>query len=123
MNLQEFKAWFEGFTENMKQPPSAKAWARIKERVGEITEQPTEIRYFYDHYWRPYYGAWPYSQVLCGGTVSPTLVTSGYSNAPDLNAIGQNGTTGCAGAPDGVTYTLTSTQAFNGLGRADAASL
>ncbi len=32
----EFKAWFEGFTEAMDKLPTAKQWARIKERVSEI---------------------------------------------------------------------------------------
>jgi len=113
MNLQEFKAWFEGFTENMSGVPSAKAWSRIKARVGDITEKPTEVRYFYDHYWRPYY----YSNQV--PNIPGIVYTSGYAQ-----------TLGAAAATQGVTYTQTNncafknpSQAFKALGHADASTL
>lgn len=102
MNLQEFKAWFEGFTENMKGAPSEKAWKRIQERVAEITEKPTEVRYFYDHYWRPYVS---YSgtglQGLCSATASKLTAT----NSIDMTLFQDSG------------------QAFSALGQAEAQSL
>ncbi len=59
MNLPEFKAWFEGFTEAMDGPPGAKAWKRIQERVGAIVPEPTPwpvIVREYPSYWRgPYW--------------------------------------------------------------------
>lgn len=102
MNLAEFKAWFEGYTENMRDVPSAKQWTRIKARVDEITPQATEVRYFYDHYWRPYYAsAYAYTGSLTGGCATVTGLTS-QQNAS--------------------SYTMTSTEAFNMLGKADALS-
>ncbi len=36
MQVCEFKAWFEGFTEDMTKLPTVKQWARVKARVKEI---------------------------------------------------------------------------------------
>lgn len=36
MQVSEFKAWFEGFTEDMTKLPTVKQWARIKARIDEI---------------------------------------------------------------------------------------
>src|SRR5258708_37815493 len=65
MNVSEFKAWFEGFTENMDGPPGEKAWKRILAKIGEITDAPPTtypvyidrwVRPYWDRYWGPYYG-------------------------------------------------------------------
>lgn len=40
MTLSEFKAWFDGYTEDMKDAPSKKQWERIKARVSEIDGSP-----------------------------------------------------------------------------------
>lgn len=37
MNLPEFKAWFEGFSEFLEGPPNEKQWARVKEHIAELT--------------------------------------------------------------------------------------
>lgn len=37
MNLSEFKAWFEGFTEGMDGPPNEAQWNRIQERLATVT--------------------------------------------------------------------------------------
>jgi hypothetical protein len=37
MDVGQFKAWFEGFTEGMEGPPTAKQWERIRAKVKEIT--------------------------------------------------------------------------------------
>lgn len=60
MTLSEFKAWFEGFTESMEGPPSAKAWKRIQARVKEISGQPVTERVYIDRYVEPY-RRWFYS--------------------------------------------------------------
>ena len=36
MTPKEFKAWFDGFTEEISGLPSEKQWDRIKARVAEI---------------------------------------------------------------------------------------
>lgn len=58
MTLNEFKAWFDGFTEDMEGPPKAKQWARIQERVKEITGNPVSYPVYVDRYWnrpQPYW--------------------------------------------------------------------
>lgn len=60
MTLSEFKAWFEGFTEDMDGPPSEKQWKRVKKRVGEIsgfalTERMFVDRFVPSHPWRRYH--------------------------------------------------------------------
>ena len=47
MTPQEFKAWFDGFTEAFgSEVPTAKQWARIKERVAEINDRAVTKRFF-----------------------------------------------------------------------------
>lgn len=87
MTLAEFKAWFEGFTEDMDGPPNAKQFKRIKAKVGEITGAPitqTVIREYVDRY-RPYWYS-SMNDVMIGGKLTA------YSTA--LSTAGQNGTVG-----------------------------
>lgn len=58
MNLSEFKAWFEGFTEDMYGPPNAKQWKRIKKRVSKITSDPTTWPIYIERYVKPYQPWW-----------------------------------------------------------------
>jgi hypothetical protein len=51
MTLAEFKAWFDGFTEEMDEAPTKKQWERIKKRVKEIDGSPVTERVFVDRYW------------------------------------------------------------------------
>ncbi len=55
MTLQEFKAWFEGYTEGKDRPPNVKEWKRIKERVAEIDGTVITRQVFIDRY----YPNWP----------------------------------------------------------------
>ena len=56
MTLQEFKSWFEGFTESMPgSAPNAKQWARIKARVKEIDGTAVSYSVFIERYWPPRY--------------------------------------------------------------------
>ena len=104
MNTQEFKAWFEGFTESMNGPPTKKAWARIKERVAEI--QPgvsTTYPVFVDRYW--HYGPPYYAYGSVAGSVTNTLAGSNSQE--------------CSNA----TISFNASDAFTALGRADASSI
>lgn len=83
MNLSEFKAWFEGFTENLEGQPNAKQWARIKKRVGEITADSTPYPVFVERYYRPYQPYW--WQGTTGVPVVPILATN---NASQMNLAG-----------------------------------
>jgi len=40
MNLQEFKAWFEGFSENMTGVPNKTQWEKIKAKIATIEDKP-----------------------------------------------------------------------------------
>ena len=51
MTLSEFKAWFEGYTENMDGPPNAKQWKRIKSMIGDIDGEPITLPIYIDRYW------------------------------------------------------------------------
>lgn len=52
MTLAEFKAWFEGFTEDMDGQPNAKQWKRIKARVAQIDGIAITREVVYrDRYW------------------------------------------------------------------------
>lgn len=95
MTLSEFKAWFDGFTEDMAGPPSKKQWERIKSRVGEITGQAvsypvyidryvTPVRPYWDRVWaygQPYNGSL-FGQAISGGSAS----LQGYSAMSNPNA-------------------------------------
>lgn len=59
MTLNEFKAWFEGFTESMGGTPNAKQWKRIQKRVGEIDGSPITERVYIDRYIEPFRQHWP----------------------------------------------------------------
>lgn len=107
MNLSEFKSWFEGYTENLTTTPNAKQWKRIQTRVAEITESPTEIRYFYDHYWRPYYHRYP---SFCGG------VGQNVGHTYTLPATNQSESDSNSSIP----MFANSIQAFAALGRAES---
>jgi hypothetical protein len=81
MTLQEFKAWFDGFTEGFNgKVPTQKQWKRINERVGEINGVSVE------HHWHRY--QWPY--------YNTTWTQCASSATPTLAAIGQNAGTGTA---------------------------
>ena len=59
MHLQEFKAWFEGYTEAMKGAPSEKQWARIKEQVKKIDGTWYYSWPQYTHTYDRYLPVWP----------------------------------------------------------------
>lgn len=79
MTLAEFKAWFEGFTENIDGPPNAKQWKRIKARVKEIDGESVTPVYIdrwigrYRRYWEPY-------QVWCSDGQARDRITATFSN-------------------------------------------
>lgn len=55
MTPQEFKAWFDGFTEAMSGCPTKAQWGRIKERVAEIDGRAVTERVYLDRYWWGYH--------------------------------------------------------------------
>jgi hypothetical protein len=111
MTPQEFKAWFEGFTEAFgSKLPTKVQWARIKERVGEIDGKPITERIFVDRwypYWQTHYA-----------TYTPTITIPYYStcNVPAASLTGIN-------YASAASSNFDSCVAMNAVGRAEAASL
>ena len=95
MNLSEFKAWFEGFTEDMDGPPNAKQWKKIKARVSEITPDPTPMPVIVDRYIRPLQPYWPgpiwasYEGKLYQGNATATAEIDPKSNLQAFNMVGK----------------------------------
>jgi len=88
MNLSEFKAWFEGFSENLDGPPDKKQWRRIRETIEKITKDPTPWPIFIERYrrydWsREIYG--PYYSTS-GGTIRQGVGVA-YNNLAQTNVI------------------------------------
>ncbi len=50
MTLTEFKAWFEGYTENLDGTPNTKQWKRIKSRISKLNGEAITERIFIDRY-------------------------------------------------------------------------
>lgn len=135
MTESEFKQWFTGFVEGIEgKTPSAKQWAKIQERVSEITGTPIVQNVFYERYWRPYYSG-PYWGSYSGDTMllsGSARSSDGAQNAMSLSesgagewlqqakAIAQN-----YAGDDGISYepAFDSNDAMYSLGRADAHAL
>lgn len=117
MTPNEFKAWFDGFTEAFEgRIPTKAQWGRIKDRVAEIDGKPVTERIYVDRYWptyvRPSYPITTWT--TCGGVGTSTGAVASTTYSLPLNASNQIGSGGAA---------FNSMQAMNELGRADAAAL
>lgn len=121
MTPNEFKAWFDGFTEAFSGCPTKAQWTRIKERVSEIDGKAITERVYVDRYWpaypgiyhqpRPYYGTSVQGlsgqSVVCNNTLgSATVPLSGGD--PGMHSHG------------GTVAAYNSLQAMNALGKAEA---
>lgn len=95
MTVNEFKAWFEGYTEGIREIPNKKQWARIVERVSEIDASSNCYHYHYRDTapWRPWWPTW-YSNT--GGTLSTTTA----SNATNSVATYRVGSSPVVEGPD-----------------------
>lgn len=122
MNLQEFKAWFEGFTEDMTGPPSKKQWERIKARVKEIDGVAVTHHHWNGYYWpyvRPYYPpsspVYPWYSVGGGVGLASSLLQC--QNIKDDGHVVQNVVQNYADL--GKTDPFNATVAMNCLGKAE----
>jgi hypothetical protein len=93
MTLQEFKAWFDGFTENMSETPTKLQWDRIKSRVKGINNVAVTYPVLIDRYWPniyPHYIGPPLPQLICNTNANVKddghTVTNFGLTASDLNA-------------------------------------
>jgi len=95
MTPNEFKAWFDGFTEAMEGQPTEKQWDKIKERVSQIDGKPVTERIYLDYYWprRRYLETWlsaePEQQRICRGSRGADPLTTFDSNMA-MYAAGQS---------------------------------
>ena len=87
MHLSEFKAWFEGFTEEMKSPPNKEQWSKIKKRVSEISNDYTPAQVFIDRYWYPYRPYWSSGTIYCGNMSATSSNISQLGNAGSTLAV------------------------------------
>ena len=79
MTPQEFKAWFDGYTEDMDGRPTSAQWDRIKARVKEINGVPISYPWYVQHYQpyiTPYVGA-----VSSAGNNTVALSNAAYQNS------------------------------------------
>jgi hypothetical protein len=116
MTPQEFKAWFEGFTEAFTGVPTKAQWARIKERVGEIDGKPVTERVYIDRYLPQYIPGYPRPYWAAYGVIgaSTTMLAAGSNlNAAASQYQGANA----------LNTAFNSTEAMTALGRADAQAL
>jgi hypothetical protein len=117
MTPNEFKAWFDGFTEAFEgRIPTKAQWTRIKERVAEIDGKPVTERHYIDRYW-PTYRTYPYYPA--GGTYWTTCTT----NAVVAGQMSAGSGALLANMSEALSTSFNSSQAMNDLGRAEAASL
>lgn len=111
MNLQEFKAWFEGYTEQMPGRPSEDQWDRIKARIKEIDGSTTTEKIFVDRYLPsvPLYG------IFNGGSRGIPVPNWQGSHLQCYNSSSHSGHSASE------IPSWNSTNAFNTLGKAEAA--
>lgn len=127
MNLSEFKAWFEGFTENLNGQPNQKQWARIKSKIAEIKDAPpTSYPIYIDRWVRPYWWWGPYYGYTTGGNIGLSAQSnSGGVLNQQQSFLGMQ----CENDPrvdsagPGTIAQWNSADAFRELGRAEAQSI
>lgn len=128
MNLQEFKAWFEGFTEGMDGPPGERSWARIKEKVKAIKEAPPITREVFIHdYYRPWRRWWGEPYYGSNSNVYLSTCNSG-SNPPKYAGTVNVQSVGLSAQAQAMYSAKTADQwdpqkEFRNLGRAESSSL
>lgn len=123
MTPNEFKAWFDGFTEAFAGCPTKIQWTRIKARVAEIDGKPVTERVYLDRYLpsypvHPSYPYWRYTSNGIGtcqtANLSGALATQYQQAAQCNNVSNQIGSGGLA---------FNSLQAMTDLGRAEAVEI
>lgn len=95
----EFKAWFEGYTEDIDGPPSANQWAKIQARIKDIDGTAITQRVYLDRY---RYLEWPYipGPVTFGGTTYtgtsnqtvdiPSVFPASFNSSAAMFALGKD---------------------------------
>lgn len=86
MKTNEFKAWFNGFTEGIEGVPTEKQWKRIKQMVKEIDAIEINYPIFVDRYWPGY------QSITWGVGGAGTLNSQGlpFDSTKAMYQLGQN---------------------------------
>lgn len=113
MTPQEFKAWFDGFTEAFTGVPTKAQWARVKERVAEIDGRPVTERVYMDRYY-PIYPSYPHRYWTTFNAVGVGASTLGSAG---------NTISGTSASNLAQTQSFNSTDALYALGKADGQAL
>lgn len=118
MTPQEFKAWFDGFTEALDGVPTVTQWDRIKARVAEIDGKPVTERIYLDRYLPalPTYPVYPYRPYW---SAVGTGVSNGLGNI-SLCVGNSSMSAGNATADVPLSAGFNSTEAMTSLGRLEA---
>lgn len=125
MTPQEFKAWFEGYTEAMDEKPTGKQWERIKARVAEIDGRPTTHTVFHD-WWRPYVswhsGVGPQTTLTWPVSSAQNMTASNVvlMNRPAAEMPPHQTNTFNDSPVEMIPGTVDISACFSGLGRMDA---
>lgn len=90
MTQGEFKAWFEGFSENIKGAPTQKQWARIQERVSQIDGHELTTKVIHEWYPRYWY---TYTPCLTAGVTTTTIANKLTTATNTASFLGQMGAT------------------------------
>ena len=80
MTPAEFKSWFDGFTEGMDGPPSAKQWKKITDNVKAIDGTSVLTPVYVDRWWpwvSPATTGWPPNRVWYGAGCGSATSGSG----------------------------------------------
>jgi hypothetical protein len=111
MTPNEFKAWFDGFTEAFEgRIPTKAQWGRIRDRVAEIDGKAVTERVYVDRYWPTHLRLPPWTTYY-GTTGGVGAATTNLQNASNQYLLAAHG---CS---------FNSSHAMAELGRAEAALL
>jgi hypothetical protein len=86
MTLAEFKAWFKGYTENMKSTPTLAQWERIKDCVEEINNVNVTYPIFVEKYVQPYHYWWEQNLPRW---ISTSTTAGAYNSLDAMNYAGK----------------------------------
>lgn len=117
MKLDEFKAWFEGFTEGTDGAPTAKQWKRIKERVAEIDGVAISYPVYVERYVRPWYPSY-WNHITTGALGVGTVYSANMATA-SAGELGANTVTLSLNDGHGGTA-FDATSAMYAAGKAEA---
>jgi hypothetical protein len=104
MTPQEFKAWFEGFSEGIEGTPTQAQWKKVCERVKAIVPAPpVSYPVYVERYWPgwPYHRAYvPYPGSLYQGAMCQSQQYQGYNQATGLQNVAQANNLASQGGPN-----------------------